>query len=173
MKRVLPIALLTLLFPLLVLAQELKKPLSAEDHAQVEELLKAFDPNSYRLQYQYADKTGKIQTQQKGLADLTQRNTKIIRPGAAAATNTNNNIFKQASTNTNNNIFKQASTNTNNNIFKQASTNTNNNIFKQASTNTNNNIFKQAATNTNNNIFKQAELETRAQKLNAILQKYQ
>jgi hypothetical protein len=120
MKHILLIAVLAIAAPLIANAQELK-PLSVEDKAQVDELLKSFDPNSYNVQYQHTDAAGKLKTTKKGLANLRQRGTVIKRPGGEmAATNTNINIFKQAATNTNINIFKQAATNTNINLFKEA-----------------------------------------------------
>lgn len=136
MRRILLIAVLAIAAPLLANAQELK-PLSAEDKAQVDELLKSFDPSSYNVQYQHTDPAGKLKTTRKGLANLRQSGTIIKRPGGDVA-----------------------------------ATNTNINIFKQASTNTNINIFKQASTNTNINIFKDAKLQSKAQQLNTILQKY-
>jgi hypothetical protein len=99
------------------------KPLSAEDKAKIDELLKSFDPNSYDFRYQVEDGSGKAQNvkvgKAKGLADLQQRNTVKSPAGQAAGTNTIINIFKQASTNTTINIFKEASTNTTINIFKE------------------------------------------------------
>ncbi len=96
------------------------KPLSAQDKARVDELLRSFDPNSYDFHYQHLDASGKVQSAHAGLANLTQSNTVKIAPGSAASTNTIINIFKQASTNTTINIFKEASTNTVINIFKDA-----------------------------------------------------
>jgi hypothetical protein len=161
MKRILLVTVLTIAAPFLVNAQELK-PLSVEDKAQVEALLKDFDPNSYQIQYQYTDSKGTLKTTTKGLANLRQRAT--IKPGvgAAASTNTTNNVFK-ASTNTTNNVFK-ASTNTTNNVFK-ASTNTTNNVFK-ASTGGNLIMLKQGA-------FEDAASQSKIKQLNTILQKYQ
>src|SRR5947208_879106 len=85
-------------------AQELK-PLSTEDRAKVQELLKSFDPNSYDFRYQYVDSSGQVQAARagkaRGLANLRQRETARAVSGTAASTNTNINIFRQASTNTN------------------------------------------------------------------------
>ena len=180
-------------FPILLLAAsalsaQQPKPVSADDQQQIETLLKNFDPNSYSLKVPVTDASGKttVKTYGKAVGLASMRQTSVERNlarGAAASTNTNNNVFKvgaAASTNTNNNVFRVASTNTNNNIFKvgsAASTNTNNNIFKNgaaASTNTNNNVFKNgaaAATNTNNNIFVNKTQEDAARQLNSLLQK--
>jgi hypothetical protein len=96
------------------------RPLSAQDKARVDELLRAFDPNSYDFLYQHLDTSGRVQAAHVGMANLTQSNT-VRGPGSAgASTNTIINIFKPASTNTTINIFKQASTNTTINIFKDA-----------------------------------------------------
>src|SRR5712691_4064381 len=94
------------------------RPLSAQDKARVEELLKSFDPNSYDFHYQYLDASGKPQAAHVGMANLTQTNT-VRGPGAAAASTVNTiNIFRQASTVNTINIFKQASTVNTINIFK-------------------------------------------------------
>ena len=96
------------------------RPFSAQDKARVDELLRAFDPNSYDFHYQHLDASGKVQSAHVGMANLTQSNT-VRGPGSAGArSNTIINIFKPASTNTTINIFKQASTNTTINIFKDA-----------------------------------------------------
>ncbi len=98
------------------------KPLSAQDKARVDELLKSFDPNSYDFRYHYLDASGKEQAAQvgraKGLANLRQSET-VRGPGSAAASTVNTiNIFRQASTVNTINIFRQASTVNTINIFK-------------------------------------------------------
>src|SRR5712691_5256492 len=99
------------------------RPLSAQDKARVEELLKSFDPNSYDFHYQYLDASGKPQAAHVGMANLTQTNT-VRGPGAAAASTVNTiNIFRQASTVNTINIFKQASTVNTINIFKDPNQN--------------------------------------------------
>jgi hypothetical protein len=100
-----------------VQAQELR-PFSAADKARVEELLKAFDPNSYDFHYEYLDASGKLQSTHVGMANLAQTNT-VRGAGSAAASTVNTiNIFRQASTVNTINIFKQASTVNTINIFK-------------------------------------------------------
>jgi hypothetical protein len=123
-------------------AQQLR-PLSMEDKARVDALLRSFDPNSYAFTYSYVGPGNRVQTAQagqaKGLASLRQSET-VRRLGRASA-GTNNNI----------NIFREV-----------AGTNNNINIFREAAAGTNNNI----------NIFRDATLNSRARELNLILQKY-
>jgi hypothetical protein len=123
------------------------KPLSAEDKARVDTLLKSFDPASYDFHYQYQDAKGKVQRKRVGKARLglaSVRQGETVKAGG--------------------NVGEIGG--------EKAGTNTIINIFKQAGTNTTINIFKQAADNTVINIFKEAGLNTKAQELNSILQKY-
>jgi len=120
------------------------KPLSAQDKARVDELLKSFDPNSYDFRYHYLDASGKEQAAQvgraKGLANLRQSET-VRGPGSAAASTVNTiNIFRQASLTVTINIFKQAS-------------GVSNMVFTDR-------------------LFKDPNQQAKAQELNAILQKY-
>jgi hypothetical protein len=88
------------------------KPLSAQDKARVDELLKSFDPNSYDFRYHYLDASGKEHAAQvgqaKGLANLRQSETVRGQGSTAASTVNTINIFRQASTVNTINIFKQA-----------------------------------------------------------------
>nr|WP_121272875.1 hypothetical protein [Pedobacter schmidteae] len=112
---------------------KISKPLSMEDKAAVEELLKSFDPQTYSFNANYKDASGKVKTtsvgKAKGLGNVKLENTRVIKPsgGAVAGTVNTNNIFKAATVNTNN-IFV-ASTVNKNNIFVAATVNKNN-IFK-------------------------------------------
>ena len=119
------------------------KPLSAADNAKTQQLLKSFDPNSYRFNYQYKDVAGKVHMAHlgtaKGLANLRQGTTTHgLGAGTAASTNTSVNVFARA-----------------------ASTNTSVNVFARA-----------ASTNTNVNVFANAGLNNKAAQLNQILKKY-
>jgi hypothetical protein len=145
MKRVLMIASLIFACPLFVYAQDMK-PLSPEDKAEVEELLKSFDPNSYKIQYQHTDSSGNIKTTKKGLANIKQ-----------SATIYNNSARKRSV----GSVMGSASGNLS--VVVDG---------KKAATNTNINVFKEAATNTNVNVFKDAGMQSKAERLNAILQKY-
>ena len=115
---------------------DIKKPLSDADRAEVENILKDFDPSTYSFvggtnarSYKYGSA--------KGLADVKQSNSRILldAKGNAASTNVQYNIFKnlKASTNVQYNVFKtKAGTNVQYNIFKElgASTNVKYNVFK-------------------------------------------
>lgn len=141
-------------------AQTDLKPLSPEDHARVTQLLKAFDPASYDLRFQYAGTGGKAHTAKlgkaKGLLDLKQSGT-IRGTEATAGTNVLVNVFK--------NSAKYAGTNVAINIFKQAAgTNVLINIFKQAAA--------AAGTNVAINIFKTNTQRANAEELARILNKY-
>ena len=99
------------------------RPFSVADKAQVEQLLRSFDPNSYDFHYQYLDAAGKPQAVHAGMANLTQSNT-MRGPGASAASTVNTiNIFRQAGTVNSINIYKQASTVNTINIFKDRNLN--------------------------------------------------
>lgn len=141
---------------------EITKPLSAEDKAMVESLLKDFDPRTYAFKFNYKDKDGTVKTSQvgnaKGLGSVKLSNTKIIKPGGTVASTVNKNNIFAASTVNKNNIFV-------------ASTVNKNNIFVAATVNQNN-IFV-AATVNQNNIFKPSPNQlSKMDQLHAILSKY-
>lgn len=99
---------------------QVNKPLSEQDMAEVESILKSFDASSYNM-----DLKSERGSLKRGLASVKQvETTRPARLETAAKTNTNINIFKTASaaSNTNINIFSStaAKTNTNINIFKPA-----------------------------------------------------
>lgn len=136
------------------------RPLSPQDAARVQELLKSFDPNSYDIHYRVQDAKGGVKPVQTGralgLANIRQTDT--VRPiqGGAASSVTIINIFKTASSVTVINIFKEASP-----AAMSEATRAN-----AAAGGTH------ASTSTIINIFKTADQQMKAQELNRILSKY-
>jgi hypothetical protein len=82
---------------------QLTRPLSAPDQARVEQLLQAFDPNSYSLTTQVANPDGSVQTRAlgdpKGLASLQQLETQRSGEAGVAQSKTVINIFREAARN--------------------------------------------------------------------------
>lgn len=60
------------------------RPLTPEDAAKVQELLRSFDPHSYEIHFRVQDPKTGARPFQAGLANLRQSNT--VRPAAAAHT---------------------------------------------------------------------------------------
>jgi hypothetical protein len=82
---------------------QLNRPLSGPDQARVEQLLQAFDPNSYSLTTQVANPDGSVQTRAlgdpKGLASLQQLETQRSGEAGVAQSKTVINIFREAARN--------------------------------------------------------------------------
>jgi hypothetical protein len=127
------------------------RPLSPQDAARVQELLKSFDPNSYDIRFHTQDAKGQLKLNKLGravgLANLRQTNT--VRPNLGGAASTVNTI----------NIFKTASSVNTINIFKEAAPGMLDGSARASSVNT-------------INIFKTADQQQKAQELNQILSRY-
>jgi hypothetical protein len=125
-------------------------PLSPQDAARAQQLLSAFDPNSYEFLYKHTDAKGRVQSGKLGsavgLANLRQEGTVKLQPGGAASTVNTINIFKNASSVNTINIFKVAAPGG----------------AESARASSVNTI----------NIFKNAMEKQNAQELNALLTKY-
>jgi len=91
-------------------AQGSMKPLSAQDKARVEQLLRSFDPSSYDFHYEYLDASGSSQRAHVGMANLAQSNTARGVGSPNASTVNTINIFKQAGLTVTVNIFKPGTT---------------------------------------------------------------
>lgn len=87
------------------------RPLSPEDFAKVQELLKSFDPNSYDIHLRVQDTKGRVNPFQSGraigLANIRQMNTVRPAQGSSASLTVPINIFKTASSVTVINVFKE------------------------------------------------------------------
>ena len=101
-------------------AQELK-PLSVEDKAKVEDILKSFDPNSFDIRFSYLDSQGKVQKSQigkaKGLADLKQKGTKRADKNDDTRSSAGINVYKEISAGGNVTVFKDFRSNAVVNVY--------------------------------------------------------
>ncbi len=98
---------------------KVSKSISTEDFSKIEEILKSFDPNSFKLSVNTVDPGKKTKIRSLGLASVEQTYTRNNIKPAGASTNVNNNLFGSGAKGTGPKVkgFK-ASTVNSINIFK-------------------------------------------------------
>ena len=87
-RRLVPLAAASLLALATTSRAVELKPLSAQDKAKVEEILKSFDPNTYEIRFKWVDSKGKVQDgrlgRAVGLGDVRQSETQKVQPSQRA-----------------------------------------------------------------------------------------